>query len=620
MTTDAWTSRLSLRGRFPLLVKDLTEMASRKRTYVVRVVYAALLFGIYGLILKATLGRFSGGSVYGIMGRGREVFQGAMVLQFGGLFLFLPALMSSAITGEKEREALPLILLTDLRPWEIVLEKYVGRMVPMAVFLLLGLPLVALAYSLGGVSLAQIILLAYFLFITLLQVGALSLMISAWCRTSVSAFIASYLGLLALYFGPPLTIYFVLGLHNPSVQPVAFALCPPIVMAEAMSQPRMAVGMAAAGEVSLYLTISTAFLLSLPTLFSAAIFLIMARLFLLRRAAVKSSNYVLGLFRRLDAFFTRINTITGGIVLIRDKTGFPAEDPVFWRETSRKSLGKLNYLLRVLLVIEMPVILIGMIATFDNRYYTHDVVPLSVMLFFLWTVVALAVVVRGADAVPSERSAQTLGVLLTTPMTGAQIIKEKMRAVRRLAIVGAVPLVTLILMEWHAEYGGRWGDDAQSTLYLIGSVLTVAVYLPMLYWLGLFVGGKMRSRAKAIIAALIVLVFWCGAVPLLLVAGEVLFHMGIDRPPVSLVFLASPGAMILGLEINDVGRQLGRDIGGIYVPLLLNTAFYGLAWFLLRNWCLARADNILGRTPAGKNETASHHGGPRRTTENDIPV
>ena len=606
-----WTSRLTLRGRFPLLVKDLTEIAARKRTYVVRVVYAALLFGIYGLILKQTLGRLGGGSIYGVMGRGRDVFVGAMVLQFGGLFLFLPALMSTAITGEKERDALPLILLTDLRPWEIVLEKYVGRMVPMAVFLLLGMPLVALAYSLGGVSLDQIVLLAYFLFITLLQVGAFSLMISAWCRTSVAAFIASYLGLLSFYAVPPLIIGGLLGIQTRLSAHVALACCPPYIMAERLFGPSFYIFLSTGAYskgFSILSVLGGAFLASLPILISAAFFLFMARLFLVRRAFVKSGSYLLGLFRRLDAFFTTLNKITGGIVLIRDKSGFPEEDPVYWRETTRKSLGKFNYLLRILLVIELPVLLIALIATFDRGLRGYDVEALSVLLFFLWPLVALAVVVRGADAVPSERSAQTLGVLLTTPMSGAQILKEKMRAVRRLALVGAVPLLTVIVMEWHAEYSGGWAaDDANSTLYLIGSILTVAIYLPMLYWLGLFVGGKMRSRAKAIIAALIVLVLWCAAVPLLLVAGEILFNMRIDESPVSLLFLGSPATMILGLEIRDVGEQLGGRVHDIIFPLIFNTLFYGLAWFVLRRWCLARADSILGRTPAGKSETASHH-------------
>lgn len=589
--------RLSMRGRFPLLMKDLTEMASRKRTYIVRVIYAVLLFGIYGLILKNTLRHFGNAAAYNIIGQGRSVFAGAIVLQFGGLFLFLPAMMSTAISAERERDALPLIMLTDLRPWEILLEKYFGRMVPMVVFLLLGMPLVALAYSLGGVSLGQVVLLAYFLFVTLLQVGALSLMISAWCRTSVSAFIASYLGILALYFGPPIAGE-VLDFH--ASREVLFAFCPPAVMIGLLRDELMSYHPARAAAPLLEV-LSKAFLVSIPVLLSAGVFLFMARAFLVRRAFLKPRNYVLSFFRRLDAFFTSINRITGGIVLVRDKGGFPDAYPIYWRETTRKSLGKFNYLLRILLVVEMPVLLICLVMLFSRNYYRDDVRELSVLLFFLWALVALALVVRGADAVPSERSAQTLGVLLTTPMTGAQILKEKMTSVRRLAVVGAIPLITVILFEWHVESGGysRYEDDGM--LYLVGSLLTVAIYLPMLYWLGLFIGGKMQSRAKAIIAALVVLVLLCAVAPCIVIALAVLTNAHIDRSLLSLLFLGSPVAGIVALEFRELALRLQSE--GLMLVVITNCVIYAGLWLLLRRWCLWRADNILGRVRTEKLRT-----------------
>ena len=40
-----------------------------------------------------------------------------------------------------------LLLLTELRPWQIVLQKYAGGLVPMLTFLMLGMPLAAIAYA-----------------------------------------------------------------------------------------------------------------------------------------------------------------------------------------------------------------------------------------------------------------------------------------------------------------------------------------------------------------------------------------------------------------------------------------------------------------------------------------
>jgi uncharacterized membrane protein len=118
----------------------------------------------------------------------------------------------------------------------------------------------------------------------------------------------------------------------------------------------------------------------------------------------------------------------------------------------------------------------------------------------------------------------------------------------------------------------------------------------MLYWLGLFVAGKMRSRAKAIIAALIVLVLLCAVVPCLLAAAAIMTDVRVDRAPFSLLFLGSPAMMIVALEFRDVARQMGGKGAGILLLLVLNCAFYGVIWFILRAWCLRRADAILGRT------------------------
>ena len=44
--------RWARKSRLPLLVKELTEQAARRRTYVIRVVYAAGLFACFFLMLR----------------------------------------------------------------------------------------------------------------------------------------------------------------------------------------------------------------------------------------------------------------------------------------------------------------------------------------------------------------------------------------------------------------------------------------------------------------------------------------------------------------------------------------------------------------------------------------
>src|SRR5262249_152327 len=119
----------------PLLSKELIEQAARKRTYVIRVLYAALLF-LSAFVLFFDILSVGAASPLGVLGRGREMFEVLVRLQFGGVYLFMPAITCGVVTLEKERASLPLLFLTRLGAWTIVLEKLLSRVVPMLGFLL----------------------------------------------------------------------------------------------------------------------------------------------------------------------------------------------------------------------------------------------------------------------------------------------------------------------------------------------------------------------------------------------------------------------------------------------------------------------------------------------------
>ena len=79
-------------------------------------------------------------------------------------------------------------------------------------------------------------------------------------------------------------------------------------------------------------------------------------MFLESRAFVPARNYLLEFFRLLDGIFTDMNHVTGGIVLSKDVNLLPGTEPVAWRETSKKSLGTVRYLFRMLMVLELPLL------------------------------------------------------------------------------------------------------------------------------------------------------------------------------------------------------------------------------------------------------------------------
>src|SRR5438046_1703481 len=143
--------QLLARFGLPLLARELTEQAARKRTYVIRAAYASLLMVAAYLVFHKTL-RVATASPLAVLGRGRDLFTTLMALQFAGIYFLMPAMTCGVLTMEKERASLQLLFLTRLGPWTILFEKLLSRLVPMLGFLILSLPLLAFAYTLGGIS------------------------------------------------------------------------------------------------------------------------------------------------------------------------------------------------------------------------------------------------------------------------------------------------------------------------------------------------------------------------------------------------------------------------------------------------------------------------------------
>jgi ABC-type transport system involved in multi-copper enzyme maturation permease subunit len=512
------TSRINI--GLPLLAKELTEQSARRRTYVMRVVYAVALYGFTLWTFWNQLGSWNSNS-FAILGRGRELFESIAGLQFAGLYLFLPAMTCGVLTSEKERDTLALLLLTKLGPWTIVFEKLLGRLVPMWSFLLLSMPLLAVAYSLGGVETIEVINLAWALFVTTVQVGAFSILCSAWCRTTSAAFLATYLVGAAIILGPPVITqgghYDLFGLVSAcsvSLESLGIIESPNGYAGYGAGRqavfvlfgPWLAMHPSSQG-IPFPMTVTR----SLPILFFSLNCLFAARLVLWRRAFIQPSNYIMRLFKSLDAFFLRANQNrwTKGIVLIHESVTLPVFDPIRWRETTKRSLGTTRYLIRILLVLEVPV-LVAMLLP-DYSYDERGIGP-TIVACALWLIVMLVLTVQSTGLIGLERSRQTLDVLLTTQMSSDAIVREKFAGVWRMIRMLWVPFATVYLFRvwWQVSVSDRFDNGESAVVFgVISALLSIAIYPPLIAWIGFHQGMRRRSQTQATLVTLGLIVAWC---------------------------------------------------------------------------------------------------------------
>lgn len=616
--------RLRIPQGLPLLSKELTEQAARPRTYIIRTLYAFLLFAAAYFIFYETFSAYqrTGGNPFGILGQGRQMFEGLIYLQFTGIYLFMPALTCGVITGEKERNTFGLLLLTKLSPGVILLEKYCSRLVTMGTFLLLSMPLLAFTYSLGGVTREYLTAGVVLLVLAALQAGAVALLCSAWFRTTVAAFVASYLIGAALLFGPILLFELrIFGvrefceslatLFNDAFAPAATgnpafmgginAHLHPWHIAGSFFPPMIF-------ENSDHLGAKLVTACSVPVVLSTLFCLLAARVFVVRRAFVLPRSLLMTAFKALDRLFWGMNDrFTRGVVLVKDSVGLPEEEPIAWRETSKKSLGTVRYLFRVFVVLEFPVVFVLSLAATAGLSGGTDLRIISVILFFLWGIAALILSVSSASLIAGERTHETLDVLLATPLTSREIVTQKFRGVRRQMIVLSVPLFTIILFQTFVKWGsGSAGGTPGAIRYLFASALSVIVYFQLIAWLSFLIGVRVRNQSRAIFGALFALAGWC-TLPFLIVIPfmELFLYQPAANRELEYLLLFSP-ATILGMnEFDELGRF---GLGTPWVTVILNFLAFGAVLRLIQRAALQNVDRYLGRVSAVEEERRTNAG------------
>ncbi len=184
----------------PIFDRELLLLPRRPRHYLVRTAYLGLLWVLGLTAWQVTVG-WTETATLGDQARfGLLLFQILTTWVQVPLILFFAALSAaSAITQEKDRRTFVLLLITDMRSYEIVLGKLFGSLLQIAVLIIGMVPVLALFMLLGGVAPIQIAQAALVLAATALAAGAVGNMLALWREKTFQSLALSVLFLI-LYF------------------------------------------------------------------------------------------------------------------------------------------------------------------------------------------------------------------------------------------------------------------------------------------------------------------------------------------------------------------------------------------------------------------------------------
>ena len=191
------------------------EMRSRSRgwrpMWLLTFYLAALTVVVAGF--PALLGGI-GGTISPTMGT--QIFA---VLAIGSVLLLAfitPALTVGAVSGERERRTLDLLLITRTSALGLVSGKLLGSLVYVLYLLVASLPAFALVYLFGGVPLFHLGMVLAVAAVTAVTHAALGLLLSALLRRTSLASVVAYLLVLFLVFGLPF-VAVASSVANPAV-------------------------------------------------------------------------------------------------------------------------------------------------------------------------------------------------------------------------------------------------------------------------------------------------------------------------------------------------------------------------------------------------------------------
>jgi ABC-type Na+ efflux pump permease subunit len=182
----------------PIFNRELVTVPRRSGHHTARAATVALLTILGITTWQATVSFARDATLGETAAFGLLLFQIVAFVQLLLTLFFAALSAASAVSQEKDRRTFVLLLITDMRDYEIVLGKLLGALLPISVQLLVTVPVLALFLLLGGIDPEQVVQAALVLAAAAVAAGSLGGLVALWRERTFQALALSVL-FLVLY-------------------------------------------------------------------------------------------------------------------------------------------------------------------------------------------------------------------------------------------------------------------------------------------------------------------------------------------------------------------------------------------------------------------------------------
>lgn len=180
----------------PILASSARQRMRSLRTPILVTLYSLLLLAFVYFFSFSAFGQTS--FTIGQLRRSLEGYVYLLVVQFGLLVLVAPAMMAGSIAGERERQTLDLLHVTNTSSMSIVTGKLMESFGFLCLLIISSLPMMGLILLTGGVELPQLLTGVLFLLLVALAALSVGLFASVFFRRTATATVVAYLAVFAI--------------------------------------------------------------------------------------------------------------------------------------------------------------------------------------------------------------------------------------------------------------------------------------------------------------------------------------------------------------------------------------------------------------------------------------
>ncbi|MFD3158567.1 ABC transporter permease [Haloimpatiens sp. FM7330] len=196
----------------PILSKEVrVRMRSWKAPLLIAIYTGILAFVAVFILFNTVL------DPYQHSFRSSEIIESYAVLsgiQFLLIAFIVPALTSSSISGERERQTLDLILCTKLPSQSIILGKLITSISQILLLIIAALPVFSVVLLFGGISFKEISQLFIYYIVLAITFGSIGIFFSTYIKKTTTATVLTYATILFLMLGTLVITVFYLEINN----------------------------------------------------------------------------------------------------------------------------------------------------------------------------------------------------------------------------------------------------------------------------------------------------------------------------------------------------------------------------------------------------------------------